>query len=392
MRACAPHVVLLPSLYPSLYCPLDGIYIQEQACALRAAGVRVGVVYPELRSWRTLHDGHLSKSLFQTTTSSEHGIDTVRNRGWNVPFFGLRPRVWRFLALRSFAKYIKHFGKPDLCHAHSAIWAGAAASEVKKRFGIPYVLTEHSSAYRRNLFHAREEEATQKALGDASRVITVSKSLRADIQRYAPNQDIMVIPNLVDADFFTIPEISPVRKTFRFLTVALLTKVKGVDLLIQAFHTAFSEHPDVELEIAGEGPERQNLEELARTLRISDRVHFSGLLSKEQVRESMWRSNAFVLASHTETFGLVLAEALATGLPVVATRCGGPEDFVNEEVGFLVQPGSVPELTQALKQLWAESTKFDRSKLREYARQKFSAPVVSQQICDIYRRVLCHPA
>jgi glycosyltransferase involved in cell wall biosynthesis len=227
-------------------------------------------------------------------------------------------------------------------------------------------------------------------LSDASEVITVSGALRADLRRYAPDRKIHVIPNLVDTDYFTLPETPPEQKPFRFLTVASLKPVKGVDLLIQAFHRAFLEREDVVLEIAGEGPERCNLENLVRDLKISDHVCFSGLLTREQVRKCMWRSNVFVLASHVETFGVVLAEALATGLPVIATKCGGPEDFVDKETGFLVEPGNVSALAQALKQAWAERIRFNKCRLREYAGQKFSPAVVSRQICAIYRRVRCN--
>lgn len=384
------HILVIPTAYPCFHSPIDGIYVQEQACAVQSTGARVGVVYPDLRSWRTLNAGQFTKCLFQTTTDSEDGINVIRVQGWNVPLGKLGPRLWRILAMRLLATYIKRFGRPDLCHAHNAIWAGTVAREAKKRFGIPYVLTEHSTAYRRNLFRAYQERLTREVFSDAFEVIAVSKGLRSDLQRFIQDREIRVIPNMVNVDYFSLPETPIEEKPFRFLSVSMLTQRKGIDILIRAFHRAFSEREDIVLEVAGEGPERGDLEELTRDLKIADRVCFSGLLTREQVRETMWRSNVFVLASHIETFGVVLIEALATGLPVIATRCGGPEDFVDDEVGFLVEPGNVSALAQVLKQAWAERSRFNKYRLREYASQNFSSVAVSKEICDTYRRVRCN--
>lgn len=383
-----PHVVVLPSAYPTFHSPVDGIFVQAQVAALKASAVRVGVAYPDLRSLRTLPTGRLLRSRFQIGVQREQGVETIRIHGWNIPFRTFASRLWQSLALRGFAAYVKRFGKPDFVHAHNSLWAGAAAAEIKNRFGVQYVLTEHSSAYARQLVSKDDLELTRRVFGEASTVMAVSRWLSAGLQRYN-DREIRVVPNIVDTDFFTRPPTPRKAKPFRFLTVGLLTPVKGIDLLLRAFCQAFSDPSDVELEVAGDGPERPRLQELARSLKISDRVIFSGLCTREQVRESMWRSNAFVTASHVETFGIVLAEALATGLPIISSQCGGPEEIVTGNVGLLVEPGSVDTLAGALNEILLKAASYDPLLQRESAVQRYAGPAVVSRLQDIYQSVLC---
>ncbi|HLZ41969.1 MAG TPA: glycosyltransferase [Candidatus Sulfotelmatobacter sp.] len=386
--SCSLHVIVLPSSYPTFHSPVDGIFVQAQAAALKNAALRVGVVYPDMRSLRTLPTGRLLRSRFQMGVQREQEVETIRIHAWNIPFRTVAPRLWQSLALRGFAAYVKRFGHPDLIHAHNSLWAGAAAREIKNRFGVQYVLTEHSSAYARQLVSKDDEELTRRVFAEASAVMAVSRWLSAGLQPCG-EREIRVIPNIVDTDFFTLPPTPRRAKPLRFLTVGLLTPVKGIDLLLRAFSEAFSDSADVELEVAGDGPERPRLQELARSLKISDRVIFSGLRTREQVRESMWRSNAFVTASHVETFGIVLAEALATGLPLISTKCGGPEEIVTGDVGVLVEPGSVNALAGALKEILLKAASYDPLLQRGSAVQRYAGPAVVSRLQDVYQGVLC---
>lgn len=175
---------------------------------------------------------------------------------------------------------------------------------------------------------------------------------------------------------------------FRFLTVSLLSPHKRVDWLLRAFAQAFSQHDDVILEIGGDGEDRAALENLVRELAISERVRFLGRLDRAGVREAMQRANAFVLTSLFETFGIVLIEAMATGLPVVSTACGGPEDIVTPEVGLLVPTDQFDRLAPALRKMYQTHAQYDPSAISTYAERRFSTPVVTKQIIDVYNDVL----
>jgi len=382
------HVVVLPSSYPTFHSPINGIFVREQVHALRRAGIRSGVVYPDLRSLRTFKAGQCANSHFQTEANQEQGVTTLRISAWNVPFFNLGWRLWVRFAIRGFSEYVARFGKPDLCHAHNSLWAGAAAFEIRKRFGVPYIITEHSSAYERQLVNEDGKSVTRDVFAQSSAIIAVSRWLRDKLQHYT-TREIRVVPNSVDTEFFTLP-LTPRRAgVFRFLTVALLTPVKGIDVLIKAFARLLPNENNIELEIAGDGPERVRLEDLTNRLGISSSVIFSGERSREEVRQSMWRSNAFVTASHTETFGVVLAEALATGLPVISTKCGGPEEMVSADTGMLVERNSESALADALTRMSQNRGKYDEHHQRQTVILRYSESVVVNQLQQVYRSALC---
>ncbi|MGD9905092.1 MAG: glycosyltransferase, partial [Vicinamibacterales bacterium] len=120
---------------------------------------------------------------------------------------------------------------------------------------------------------------------------------------------------------------------------------------------------------------------------VRPQVTFLGAISRDVVREAMRAANCFVLPSLAENFGVVLIEALATGLPVIGTRCGGPEDFIDDRVGLLLQPGDEDGLARALMTL-RMAQPFDPLTIRGYAIRRFGHAVVGTQLRELYRAVL----
>ncbi len=102
----------------------------------------------------------------------------------------------------------------------------------------------------------------------------------------------------------------------------------------------------------------------------------------------MWIVNVFVLPSYFETFGVVLIEAMATALPVIATKCGGPEDFVTPEVGYLVNPGDIQELAKAMIVMYTNSSSFESAEISKIVKDKFSYSAVETRLIQIYNKVL----
>ena len=381
------HVLVVPSLFPTTVAPVDGVYVRDQVQMLYRAGVRVAVLYPELRSWRTISRKPLA-NYFQTRNYDEGGVETSRIHAWNIPRAKIGTRIWLGLVMKLVKSYSERHGKPDLCHAHNCHWAGLSARMVKRAYGIPYVITEHSTAYARGLLTSWQAEDARDALAEADRILAVSDSLKNFLQPYAIGKTLNTVSNVVDTEFFRAPADRPRSSAFRFLTVAHLVRHKGIDDLIHAFAGLRDLQPSFTLEIGGDGPERPRLENLTHTLRLDDRIQFLGKLDRYGVREAMWRADAFVLPSHVETFGVVLIEAMATGLPVVATRSGGPEEFVNDEVGFLVETKSPPALAEALLGIVRRYSDFDKSRLRQYAKERFGELAISDQVISIYRDIL----
>lgn len=384
------HVLLVPSWYPTWRAPTRGIFFKEQAEALCRAGVRMGVVYPELLSLRVLSVQAICRNHFQMRFEEEDGIPTYRIQGWNIPRLRIGARLWVRLAISLVDSYIRRFGKPDLLHAHSALWGGYAAMLAAQKHGIPYLVTEHSTIYVCDLVFPWQEPCIRESLGRAAQVIAVSHSLAASLREYLPDVNLEIVPNLVNTDFFTLPPRARSIRPFKFLVVALLTPRKGVDVLIRAFAQMFRNEPDVYLDVGGDGPQRKELEALSRALQIEHKVQFVGLLSREQVREAMWQANAFVLPSLRETFGVAVIEALATGLPVIATRSGGPEEFVQPEVGWLTEPGNVESLAECLREVYENYSQvcMREPRMRDYAKRHFGENAVTGMLLEHYTQVL----
>jgi len=164
-----------------------------------------------------------------------------------------------------------------------------------------------------------------------------------------------------------------------------LNNGKGFDTLLKAFRIAAGKYTDSRLLIMGDGPERSNLTALAERLGLKGRVEFYGAYVRKEFAEALGESDAFVLASRGETFGVVCIEALACGLPVVATRCGGPEDFVNEANGLLVPVDDAEAFAKAMLEIRENIGSYDSAAISRFARETFSARAVAEKLTAVLK-------
>ena len=389
------HVLVLPSWYPTALDPVNGIFFREQARALADAGARVGVAAPILRGVRTAGRGSVAGYRFQLAEEDDGGVATVRALGWSIPKAdALNRRLWGAMARRLARRYAARHGRPDVVHAHSATAAGEPAAAIARAWGVPCVITEHTSLYAEGRIPPGWLPRIHAAFAGAARVVAVSRALAADLAPHVGATPVEVVPNMVDTGFFTLPPRPRGAGPFRFLTVGLFDPVKGTDVLLRAFAAAFAGRGDVVLEIGGGGPLEPGLRALAAELGIAGQTSFLGILTREEVREAMWRADAFVLPSHVETFGVVVIEAMAAGLPVVATACGGPQDtVVPGETGLLVPPGDAAALAAGMERLLAERAAWAMraEAIRRHADERFSQPVVVRRLLEVYAAVRAEP-
>jgi glycosyltransferase involved in cell wall biosynthesis len=384
------HILLLPSWYPDNPQDVSGVFFRDQALALLNHGHKVGVIAPKMRSLRTLLDRR-SRSLVPAY-ELDSGIPTYRKEPFSV-----LPRVpfgnyWLFrrAARDLFRKYVKRFGKPDIIHAHSLIFGGAAAADLASEYGIPMVLTEHSSGFARNIYTDWQLKLAADGITGASLCIAVSPSL-ADIlgEQFPFSKDRWHwVPNVV-ADRFKAPkDARQKRGTVRFLNLALMTEKKGQFDLIEAFHRLTQTNQNAELWLAGDGPIRAALEKKVEEFDISDKVRFLGMISPEDVPELLSKIDVMVVSSHYETFGVVAAEALMAGVPVIATKCGGPECIVGKGDGLLVPLRNPKALATAMQELMVHLESFDPHLIAKGARERFSSTAVASLLTHEYGRVV----
>ena len=362
----------------------------EQAKALKINNVKIGVIAPIQIGVTQLVCGRPSQNRrFGVECAVEAEIPTLRSFSLAVPMLRRFNRsMWLVQSAKLVNEYTRLYGKPDLIHAHSNIWGGIAANRAAHSLAVPYIVTEHSSLFARSRLPFWQKKEISLVLQRASAVITVSDSLRRLLIDYLPHGQIDVVPNMVDTDLFCLPEVSRKTDLFVFLTVALLNYNKGIHLLLRAFARKFMKVAGVELWIGGDGPQRRYLERLATELRIAGQVRFLGVLSREKVRDYMWQANAFVLPSYYETFGVVVIEAMSTGLPVIGTRCGGPEEIITPQSGRLVPTGDIEGLADAMQLLREEYSCYSADEISRAAAERYGTTAVVDQLMNIYSRIL----
>ena len=365
------HILIIPSEhFITQTQPLGGIFQYHQAKALNNAGHQIGVLSVGYITPRYL----VSKYIYKKEEKKEN-INIKRE--YKQLYFPHRYMLFKILknnyikmADKLYKEYIKEFGIPDIIHAHNFLYAGIIAEFIKDEYGVNYIVTEHSSSFVRNKLSSGKIKSIENVAKNALKVTAVSSSLNNILKEYTKT-NIDLLPNIVDDFFFQKEFQNKISKNFIFLHIASLDKNKNQELLIKSFEKIAKLNHNVYLNIAGSGYMKKYLESLVKKLDIEKQVNFLGRITQERVREEMMKSDCFVLSSNFETFGVVLIEALACGLPLIATKCGGPEDIVNKQNGILMDVENQLQLEDAMMTMYKNANKYDKQKLRSDAKDRF---------------------
>ena len=289
---------------------------------------------------------------------------------------------WQFK--RVYSVYGKEQGIPDIVHAHIIRYA-APAIYLKTKQHLPFVITEHWSELNADNTSRRTMNQTF-AYKRADKVICVSDVLANKLNSKC-GVNSLVINNMVSEQFFLSKKENRNDAGFRFVSVSALRRKKRFDLLVRAF--ASCQFPEsVSLDIIGDGEDRPVLERMIQELGLGKQVRLLGLKSPEEVSLILCQSDCFVLSSSSETFSIVLIEALAKGLPVVSTKCGGPESFIRDEDGVLVENENAEDLARGMKYMMSNIRYYDSEEIRQHCYDNFSQNVIANKIIDVYNEVL----
>lgn len=378
------HVLYLPSWYPLDENDLNGCFFREQAHVISKLGHQVGVISPQFRSLRLgikAIKGSYKTQIWQdekVVTYSKHDVFWFPK----IPYLDLRR--WVNAGLMLFEKYITIHGKPDIVHVQSMLLAGPLALEIFKKYQIPYCITEHSSTFARGLVNKWQFDVLSNVVQHATKCLAVSQSLVDLLEQKFIDSKWNFCPNLLDQRFVQA-DSDNTQKVYTFCAVARLHYNKGFDLLLQAFSIFVKKYPNTNLVIGGDGPEKENLIELAVNLNLREKVIFLGQLERDQVKNLMRESRFYVVSSHVETFGVVVIEALSQGIPVISTKCGGPESILTSEDGYLVDVNNVNALVEGMENILANAETFNQEKIRSRCLERFSEKSFSERILKIYQ-------
>ena len=385
------NVLVASHSYPSHLSILAGSFVHNQVrflsehCQIRSVSPTPWFPFPGFGRW----------SAHRETARREmmDGIEVLRPRYVTYPRRLLLSGVWRsyLRALRGVAS-----GQvPDVIHAHYAYPDGLAAVHYGQGVDRPVVITVHGHDMKDLSLNPQWRPLVAEALGRAAAVIAVSGELARLVEELGVSRDrIKQIPNGVDCTLFKLrPNKQPGQGGWKILYVGRYDPAKGIGVLLDAAARLCAAGHDIQVTLVGGSASTgrgESFRRQASELKLQDRVRFLDEVPSAELPRHMGEADLFVLPSFSEGLPLVLVEALASGLPVVVTPCGGPEEVVREDesVGRLAQVGDPVDLERQIAHVIAHYDDYDRQAIRQFARERYDYRTIASSIKDVYDEVV----
>lgn len=376
------NILILTSWYPDSDNKVSGIFVYEQVNALKKMGLNPVVFYP---FDKTLDKNQIVRKEEDGTIIYRANTDYMRSS-----------KLSRINSIIKSLKYLDEIVKENniqLIHSHVCYLAGFISALYNKHHkNVHFIITEHSSKVGEYSRHWYDRKILEFSYNRADWVITVSSSLASELKELGYTFRSKIIGNVVDTDDYHINSLPILNNEYKLLFIGLMgdNEVKGVQYLLPAFRNFIMNNKQykVKLTLAGGGSKLQEYIDMSRKLSIQDYCDFKGTVTKDQINALIMENDILISSSIKETFGSVLIEAMAGGKPVLATKCGGPEEFVNDEVGMLVDPKDEKALEDGILSIIKNYNKFDANLIREYAVKNFSYDAIGKKLMDTYVKIL----
>lgn len=378
---------------PSWYLPEGGQFCKDQALFLKKEGVDIHILANVMLPWKKYRLKALT-APWKPFESIEDGILTYRYYYRRFPMRNKANIIgWCKRTISLFDEYVKKFGKPDLIHVHSCMWGGYAASIIKEKYNIPYVITEHRgifgmrSALAKNTFIPMYTPFLQKGFSNSSYIIPVSDQQIPKIKEFLTiDVPIKTISNIVNTDYFQLYS-RETKDTFTFVSVNGYNEVKGYDILLPAFDLVCDKVNNVFLRLVGENFEQKAFQKILSGCRNKDKITITGWLEQDGVLEELIKADSLVLSSRVEAQSISVLEALSTGLPVVCTEVV-PEAIVSDKEGIRVQVDNIEALADGMLKMIVDRDKFDENVISERVASVAGPNAVTKSLIAVYEKVL----
>lgn len=392
------NIFIIPSWYPDERNPLDGIFIKEQAEAIaeiypehnfavsRCGNYYMSLTSPDkaLKTLRLFFKSHASEKLIKENLIEYYTPALT----WTEKIRGEINRITDAHE-RNLLKAQKKFGNTDVIHAHVSYPAGYSAMILKNKYKIPYILTEHMGPFpfERYIKDGVISDKISKPLKGADILTAPSNFQSETIFNFGFNKPV-VIPNMVNESVFHTLKDKPKTDKVKFLTLSSFIPQKGIYELLDGIKLALDKSSDFEFTIAGSGELESYIKNFILNNNLSDRVRLVVNPVRSEAISLFGKSDVFILASRLESFGIVYVEALASGIPVIATDCGGPSDFVNKDTGLLIEKENSEKIAEAIVHMTNNISSYSPEKIRNYFLNNFKDTVVSEKIILLYESLL----
>ena len=386
--------------YPTPTQPMGGSFVAAQVRLTARIADRVGVVHAHEWAGGTAEVVGKLREPFDDVLRAMAGTGGLVRSGAVGPVTRVPVLITSGMSVADRAEaLVRDVGtalggriEADIVHGHVGYLGGLLAARLAAP-GCRVFATEHSSGLRALLADPQGLAQYREVLERADRVLCVSRLLRDQLLDALPEyaERVGVLANPVDID--AVPRRdAPPEALHRWLFSGGLEEIKGVRRLVQAFVEVAGRDPELTLTMMGHGSLRAELESIAGTAGLADRVTFTGVLPHAESLARMRDHDLLVAPSTSETFHLVVPEAVAAGLPVIVTRSGGPQEVlegIEDKVGRFIDVSDDPAgIIEAYEDLSAGLGRLDLDGARDELRRRYSPDAVGQALADLYGGVL----
>ena len=379
------NICMLTKWYPNREDPQLGIFIKKHVQAI-GLGNTISVLY--------VHSTQNINGTYEVIKNEESGItEVIVYFKKNVSIVGKGINLFRYVVglIKGLLLLKRISPKPDIIHSYILTRTAVIAWLLSLSKNIPYVVSEQWSGFLTGRFltgHSLKKFLTIFLVSRASGVSSVSTFLFRRMNECGlKNSNYHVIPNIIEApvNFFSAKKKDYV---YILMVADLVDEIKNISGLIRAINS-LDTSIDFQVHIIGRGPDENHLKKIADNLGLlNKKVFFEGLKTNEEVYHYLGECDFLVMNSRYETFSLICAEAMSCGKPVLATRCGGPNEFVQNNTGILIEPGNEEELKKNLIIMLNNYHKYNPEEIKDYIRSLFSKEKVAISFRNFYDSAL----
>lgn len=380
-------ILFLPRWYPNKTDIQLGTFIRQQALLLKD-DFDISVIYVQADS--------TAQEKFQFVENKKDGIHEI-----TVYFKEGKGILKKLINAKRYEKaqklaFKKLNTKPNLCHVHVPYRSAPLALYLQRTQKIPFVVTEHWSGHLTGDFHKKNrlDQALYKNILKKSIAISCVSELLQKKFKENTGYDSVVIPNYIEtaslSDVASAESDATATSTenhqIQILSVSdMADDIKNISGLIESFGQAVKENKNLHLTLVGGGPDLEKMKLLVTKLMLHSNIKLKGRLEHVAVLNEMHQCNFYICNSNFETFGMTVAEALRSGKPVISTKCGGPEEFLNSSNSILIETKNNEQVKNAILKMAGEFQNYDSKNLANEMENRFGKNTVREKLVTFYQ-------